>query len=491
MKAQYWGDDMAYTTKQGVDKLAGYLKKEINFPGLTQNYSNSRKAKRIQEWLYFHGFHLEIDGKFGDVSENKVRAFQSSRGLPDTGKVDEATYQALVQPLLEVLKPLPVPPSSFEACMAAYAQKHLANMPHEIGGQNSGPWVRAYMEGNDGPPFAWCAGFIQFIMRQAAETLDMDMPVKGDWLCTNFAKQAKKKDLLHTGGSVDKTQIVPGSLFIAKKATGPGYAHIGLVTHASSTGFETIEGNTNLAGGREGYKVAAQSRGYGDKYDFVIFNPNAPHINNMEPQPFLLAGTTKNVDLRRYFYEGLIPVRGHPDVKQQGYVYGSLFAHWGGWVTAGHVLYDANHNPPPYANGSVIYRPGKLDAALVGCRLPSTPPPNVHEGDKIIVSGYPAGSATPAIREGAAHIYRKPESWEEKDFGRWVIRIDLPTEPVVSGMSGGVALNATTGDIVGIVTHSNSPHNIDGDPEDDHSLDIVSLHDVWHAVKDADAPLIV
>ena len=482
---------MAYTSKNGLGKLEAYLKKEVSFPGLTKNWSNSKKAKRIQEWLYFHGFEIEIDGKFGTVTENKVRGFQSSRGLPDTGEVDEATHDALVAPLVEALKPLAVPPSSFEACVAAYAQKHLALSPEEIGGQNTGPWVRAYMDGHDGDPYAWCAGFIQFIMRQAAETLNIDMPIKGDWLCTNFAKQAKKNGLFQTGTSIDKSQIVPGSLFLAKKSSEFEFSHIGLVTYAGSGSFETIEGNTNLFGGREGYKIAAQTRGYGGKYDFIIFDRDTPHVNNLVTDPVILTDSNRSVDLRRYFYEGLIPARKHPDVKQQGYVYGSLFAHWGGWVTAGHVLYDANHNRPPYANGDVTYKPGKLDAALVGCRLPDTPPPEIKEGDEIIVSGFPAGSASPATREGAAYIYRKPETWEEKEFGRWIIRIDTPTEPVVSGMSGGVAINAATGDIVGIITHSNSPDNIDTDSEDDHSLDIVSLRDVWHAIKDADAPLIV
>ena len=55
-------------------------------------------------------------------------------------------------------------------------------------------------------------------------------------------------------------------------------------------------------------------------------------------------------------------------------------------------------------------------------------------------------------------------------------------------MSGGVAINATTGDIVGIITHSNSPSNIDADIEEDHSLDVVSLRDVWFAVKGEDLP---
>ena len=480
-----------YTLKNGRSKLDAYLKREITYPGLTKNWSNSKKAKRIQEWLYFHGFKIEIDGKFGNVTESKVRSFQSSRGLPDTGEVDEATHNALVAPLLDVLTPLAVPPSTFEACVTAYAQKHLSHSPEEIGGQNAGPWVRTYMEGHDGDPYAWCAGFVQFIMRQAAETLNVDMPIKGDWLCTNFANQAKSKKIFHSSNAVNKTEIIPGSLFIAKKATGSGYSHIGIVTYAGSQGFETIEGNTNLSGGREGYKIASQSRGYSEKYDFIIFNSNTAHVNNIASDPVVFASSNRTVDLRRYFYEGLIPARGHPDVKQQGYVYGSLFAHWGGWVTAGHVLYDANHNPPPYANGQVIYRPGGLDAALVGCRLPDMPPPNINENDEIIISGFPAGSAAPAIREGAAYTYRNPEPWEEKEFGRWVIRIDKPTEPVVSGMSGGVAINASTGDIVGIVTHSNSPHNIDTDPEDDHSLDIVSLWDVWHAIKNDAFPAIV
>jgi len=479
---------MTYTLKSGLGKLEAFLREEIKYPGLTKNYSNSKKAKRIQEWLYFHGFHLEIDGKFGNVSESKVRAFQSSRGLPDTGEVDESTHDALVLPLVKLLTPLTVPPSSFEACVAAYAQNHLAQGPEEIGGENRGPLVRSYMAGHDGDLFAWCAGFAQFVMLQAAETLDLKMPIKGDWACTKFAKQAKDKGLLHTSGAVDKTKIVPGSLFLAKKASGSGYGHIGVITHAGSSMFETIEGNTNLNGSREGYKIAAQSRGYSDKYDFIIFDSQAPHVNNVVSDPIILADGLRTIDVRRYFYEGMIPNRDHPEVKQQGYVYGSLFAHWGGWASAGHVLSDANQNPPPYANGDIIYRPGKLDAALVGCHLPDSPPAGIAEGDRIIVSGYPAGSAAPAIREGVAYIYREPAEWEEKDFGRWIIRIDQPHEPVVSGMSGGVAINATTGDVVGIITHSNSPSNIDTDSEDDHSLDIVSLRDVWFAVKDDDLP---
>jgi len=34
--------------------------------------------------------------------------------------------------------------------VVAYAEQYLEQHPREVGGQNKGPWVRLYMEGNEG-----------------------------------------------------------------------------------------------------------------------------------------------------------------------------------------------------------------------------------------------------------------------------------------------------------------------------------------------------
>jgi hypothetical protein len=45
--------------------------------------------------------------------------------------------------------------------------------------------------------------------------------------------------------------------------------HTGLVVRAGQETFETIEGNTNDAGDREGYEVCQRVRGYAGK-DFIV-----------------------------------------------------------------------------------------------------------------------------------------------------------------------------------------------------------------------------
>ncbi len=485
---------MTYTLSKGETKLEGYIKTLLRYPGKSQKGSKGKKVKLIQQWLCYHGLELRVDSDFGRVTETRVKNFQSQSGLPETGIIDEVTHNALTAPLRRVLTPIAVPPSSFEACVAAYARRHLLEIPQEIKGTNDGPWVRLYMDGNEGEDFAWCAGFVKFLMNQAAESLNMTMPVKGHWGCDQFVDQAKEAGIFVEGRGIDKSKIVPGSLFVALKEPGD-YGHIGVVTFAGSDYFETIEGNTNLDQSYHGVKVCAQLRSYGDTYDFIVFDPDAAHVNNIIPTRTELVANKPDVDVRRYFYEGLTPNPLAPELLQEGYSYGSLFAHWGGWITAGHVIFDSNYNPPPFAGGSLEYRPGQLDAALVGCTVPDSPPSEIKEQDPIIVCGFPAGSSVASIRSGRAYLYRSPEEVSGKKYGRWSVVVDEPHEPVVPGMSGGVAVNGDTGEIVGIITHANSPGNYEfgnpnPDPEDEHSLDIVGLYELWHAVKglELDAP---
>jgi hypothetical protein len=64
-------------------------------------------------------------------------------------------------------------------------------------------------------------------------------------------------------------RIPPGSIFLAR-ATPSDWTHTGIVVESASESFETIEGNTNDDGCREGYEVCQRTRGYGSK-DFVVF----------------------------------------------------------------------------------------------------------------------------------------------------------------------------------------------------------------------------
>ncbi len=64
------------------------------------------------------------------------------------------------------------------------------------------------------------------------------------------------------------TDIPPGSLFLNRKKA-EDWVHTGLVLNSCAESFDTIEGNTNDAGDREGYEVCRRVRGYKNK-DFII-----------------------------------------------------------------------------------------------------------------------------------------------------------------------------------------------------------------------------
>lgn len=494
-----------YTLKSGVDRLHPFLKTEVRFSrDIKRRSTRSDAIKRIQEWLSFHGYSAAIDGQFGPITERKVRQFQADHGLSASGVVDEMTHNELVAPLMNALRAPQLPPRSFNDAILFHARVLLASALKEVGGQNRGPIVRATMDGQEGVHLPWCAGFSRLILRQAAESMGIGMPIQGSQLCDTFGNQATTKSILLNGDDDnDMAKLTPGSFFLRRASNNPNktYDHMGVVKSFSENSFETVEGNTGFSGTSEGNQIETLERAFGN-FDFIAFESVtatvSPHIIEVIPDSEVLSIAGQNHVVRRYFYEGLVPHPTFPEdasLKQQGYTYGSFFEHWGGWITAGHVIRDINFSQPDFAGGELINSPGGTDSALLGCtRLPSSQPRDLVEEEPVIVLGYPAGSLRPSKRQGVAAMYRPGASIADTDYGRWVIRIDHPHEPVVPGMSGGIAVSANTGEVLGIIVTSNSPGNADNfgslhfehadaDPEDDHSLDIVSLHDVWDALR--------
>ncbi|MDD1607299.1 MAG: peptidoglycan-binding protein [Methylococcaceae bacterium] len=223
------------------------------------------QVKLIQEWLCLHKEIVGTDGDFGPATERAVKDFQSSNGIAATGIVDNNTFEKLVAPMNAALMNItPAAGSSLGDLVVAYARQHLKQHPREVGGQNRGPWVRLYMNGNEGEPWAWCAGFVCFCLKQACKTLDQKtLPITPSFSCDDLAASAKKNKIF-----VNHNAIKPGSLFLVRR-TDTDWTHTGIVISVDSETCKTIEGNTNDDGSREGYEVCMRTRAYTTKLDFI------------------------------------------------------------------------------------------------------------------------------------------------------------------------------------------------------------------------------
>ncbi|MEZ5101351.1 MAG: peptidoglycan-binding protein [Thermoleophilia bacterium] len=228
------------------------------------------EVRLIQSWLRLSGYVVAVDREFGSATATAVRAFQADRGLPANGVVDQATYDALTEPMRRAIRLSGPGTSSLGTLVVATAQRHLAADPREVGGANRGPWVRLYMDGNEGPDYPWCAGFATYVLGQACRSAGRD-PVVRTYLCDDIARWGKAVGaFLPSPGRPARRRITPGSVFLKRAQTGDlEYAHCGIVVEADRDAFTTIEGNSNDDGSFDGYEVCAGTRGY-DRMDFVL-----------------------------------------------------------------------------------------------------------------------------------------------------------------------------------------------------------------------------
>lgn len=226
----------------------------------------NKQVKLIQEWLSLHGAAIKPDGDFGPATRAAVKAFQKKEGLAANGIVNASTFAALIAPIVRATALIAAQPALGETAVAV-ARQHLAEHPREVGGQNCGPWVRYYTRGSEGAAFPWCAGFVSSILRQAAAVHGIKSPTPFTLSCDVIAANAKKAGIFIPNKTA-KTSVGAGSIFLNIRKAGADWDHTGLVIAAAADHIETIEGNTNDDGHREGYEVCRRFRSWSGR-DYV------------------------------------------------------------------------------------------------------------------------------------------------------------------------------------------------------------------------------
>ena len=240
-----------------------------------KNGDNSRKeVMKIQSWLTLYalrnpesGTVTSIDGDFGPATERAVKNFQNAINLNQTGVVTKQLFEKLCEGM-KVAFEKPIQAKTFRNAMIEVAENHLKNSPFELeikGQSNSGPWVRAYMDGHEGSPWFWCMGFAQTILDQVASHFKKDfrtlMPLT--YSCDTVGTTGINNNLLTRYQNVraNPSLMKPGDLFLLQKSR-YDWTHTGIITAIGIDYIETIEGNTNQAGSRNGIAVLKRTRNF-------------------------------------------------------------------------------------------------------------------------------------------------------------------------------------------------------------------------------------
>lgn len=234
-----------------------------------------RTVRLVQEWLYLHDHGTTVDGTYGVATEATVRRFQTSQKLQPSGIVDEATMQALVQPIVMATFSLTTTAETYPQRVIAAARQHLHQRPRAIGGGQYGPWIRLYTGGDQGPDVQWHASFVSYLLDQAAEGAPAPplRPAPAHTVMA-LATDAIRKDLFIPGRLVAedplvRSQLRPGFLFLRRHPRrDDAWTHCGVVTAGMPEYIETIEAAVHDGTPPVGTDVARRFRSY-DTVDFI------------------------------------------------------------------------------------------------------------------------------------------------------------------------------------------------------------------------------
>lgn len=237
--------------------------------------TNTKKdVRKIQSWLTLFSMSnpgsataTGIDGDFGSATEQAVKNYQKAKSLAQTGIVDQATFNLLSAPMRAAFLTI-ISGNGLRELVVNAAKNHLINRPFELiinQESNSGPWVRAYMDGNEGSEWFWCMGFVQAVVDQAASQLGKSfrklMPLT--YSCDTVGTTGLQKGNLfrYTQVRNDPTLVKPGDIFLLQQAPND-WIHTGIISAVEDDVFETIEGNTNEGGSNNGNAVLNRVRNF-------------------------------------------------------------------------------------------------------------------------------------------------------------------------------------------------------------------------------------
>lgn len=215
------------------------------------------QVRQLQQLLAQRGYAVDASGTFDTKTWQAVRAFQAQnldqhgQPLAVDGVAGPLTWWSLQNPKPFIRTPTAVdyaalPASGGSTRGRAALEAAIAELKgnaREIGGNNSGPFVRKYLapagiaEGNP-----WCASFVSWCFLQAAGGAEAAMPFAYAPSARGLLSEFKQQGWASAPGSDYLPQ--PGDVVVWWRVSLAGWlGHTGLVHSVADGMLYTIEGN--------------------------------------------------------------------------------------------------------------------------------------------------------------------------------------------------------------------------------------------------------
>jgi hypothetical protein len=213
---------------------------------------------------------LVADGHFGSLTHAAVSAFQQRNGLTADGVVGAETWKALAaHPLATVIAHYRVGPQEM---LAEVAAPYVGAT--EAAGNRMGDDARMReifqaddLANKDGSTdgYAWCCAFVSVCVQRMLAMSPMYPGVR--------APRVASVHLFRTRWAPDQDCLIfaPSSPHVPHKGDIVVYtfSHIGIVEGTGSGSLQTIEGNTNEQGSREGTTCRRKQRALAEVRCFI------------------------------------------------------------------------------------------------------------------------------------------------------------------------------------------------------------------------------
>lgn len=204
---------------------------------------------------------------FDETMRSAVKLFQSrsvdSQGTPlvPDGKVGAITWAALFGD-----QKVPVVDVTGDALLAEVVKVAAGEEARQVRevppSSNRGPDVEMYLKSvGVAPGNAWCAAFVFWCFKKAAENLGRTSPVFKTGGCLahwNGAPSVGAQRIVAAKAVADPSLLHPGTIFIMDH--GGGLGHTGLIESVAGGMLTTLEGNSNSNGSRDGVGVFRLTR---------------------------------------------------------------------------------------------------------------------------------------------------------------------------------------------------------------------------------------